>query len=153
MSISTDEVISHNKGVDSAHWVVNSNRNCSSFSASAVLSHPAATNFGSIISGKLRFFHNIDKRREERTKLVVQNLYLLKGKTLVSTLPQLLIAPDTSLRGLGAFVKDKKLGDPAKLWKTRIIKIFWNWKLPNKEFWLPVAAIERWNQFIFKWTT
>ena len=40
----------------------------------------------------------------------VQNLHLTKGKTLVSASPQLVIAANASIRGWGAFARDKKLG-------------------------------------------
>ena len=52
MSISTEEVISHNKRIESAYWAINSNSKCSSSSASAVSNHAAATNFGFVDGGK-----------------------------------------------------------------------------------------------------
>ena len=105
MSISTEEVISHNKGVGSAYRPVNSNSNCSSSSASAVSSHAAATNFGFVDGGKYR-------GEEGELNLWVQNLHLTKRKILVSASPKLVIAPDASLRGWGAFCQGQKTGGP-----------------------------------------
>ena len=53
VSISTEEVISSNNGVDSAYWEVKSSSKCSYSIGSAVLSHAATTNFGFVDREKL----------------------------------------------------------------------------------------------------
>lgn len=90
VSISTDEVLSHNKAVDSAYWAVSRNSKSSSSSASIVSSRSATTNFGLFERGKLRFSRNIER------------------KTLASTSLQPVIASDASLREWGAFSNREK---------------------------------------------
>ena len=111
VSISTDEVLSHNKAVDSAYWAVNSNSNSSSSSASAVSTRAATTNFGLLERGNLRLSCNIDRRGER--------------KTLASTSLQPVIASDASLRVWGAFCdREKTRGTWTALKKKDHIKCF-----------------------------
>ena len=112
VSIYTDEVISHNEVVDSACWAVNSNSNSSSSSASAISSRAATTNFGLVERGKLQLSRNMTEEAKEKLNWWVQNLYPTKGKTLVSTSPQPVIASDASLRGWGVFCEREKTRGP-----------------------------------------
>ena len=109
VSIYTDEVISHNKAVDSVCWAVNSNSNSSSSSASAISSREATTNFGLVERGKnYTCLVTLTEEAKEKLNWWVQNFYPTQGKTLVSTSPQLVIASDASLRGWGAFCEREK---------------------------------------------
>ena len=113
VSISTDEVISHNKGVDSAYWVVNSNSNCSFSSVSAVSSHAATLNFGFVDREKLRFSHNVDRRAEGKTEMMCSKPPSNERKDLsLDFTTTSNITSDASLKRSRAFCQGQKSRRP-----------------------------------------
>ena len=70
MSISFEEVISYNTGVDSTYWEAGINSHSSSASTTLISSNAMPANVGVICSRKLQLRNKIIRGGEDRTAMV-----------------------------------------------------------------------------------